>query len=157
MRLFHLCLHGLLNSALQTGGMATLVAMPVFFPELVKPMDHKALYVTNNPLVLAKAKRDDVRGAADFADVLNMARNLVHKGHKLKSHPLSGSIKPGETPYKTVVLTKECGELDLDSLRIIEDAITLAAGLLKQEKRHSDEALADLRMIDYGLVFGRLS
>ena len=56
-------------------------------------------------------------------DVLTHVRDLVHSGHKLLTHPLAGSVKPNETPFRSVALTEEAGPLDLESLDLIEAAL----------------------------------
>ena len=61
-----------------------------------------------------------------YREVLINARDRIHNGHKLLTHPLSGSIKPGETPYKSLIISKEAGKtLDLNSLEMIESAIAV--------------------------------
>lgn len=118
-----------------------------------------SIYITNNPLVVEKAFDYEISHveAKGVAEVLTAVRDLVHKGHKLQSHPLSGSVKPSETPYKTVVLSKTAGELCLNSLRIIEDSIIMAEKMENNSKRrqYSQAALKDFQLIDYGLIFGK--
>jgi hypothetical protein len=47
----------------------------------------------------------------DMTGVLVYVRDKIHKGHKLLTHPLSGSIKPNESPYKSVLISgnTKCG------------------------------------------------
>ena len=65
-------------------------------------MGHLIL-LTNNPLAASRFQdRADVRYLeAGYKDVLREARDLVHMGALLLFHPLYGSVKPGETPYRT--------------------------------------------------------
>lgn len=56
-------------------------------------------------------------------DLFLRVRDYVHLGHRLLTHPLSGSLKPGRIPYKTVILTGVREALDLDSLRYIENSV----------------------------------
>ena len=81
--------------------------------------------VTNN--ILAKNR---LLGAFEveycdisYLEVLVLVRNYIHKGHRLLTHPLSGSVKPNETPYKSVVISAEAQSLDTESLSIIEESI----------------------------------
>lgn len=37
---------------------------------------------------------------------MGKVRDRIHEGHLLLSHPLSGSVKPNETPYKSVMIVK---------------------------------------------------
>ncbi len=83
------------------------------------------MIITNNPLV--PKKLDDSRIVIyrdiSYEDVLKEVRDRIHEGHRLLSHPLSGSVKPNETPYKSVMISTGKGEIDEESLAIIENAI----------------------------------
>ena len=69
------------------------------------------ILVTNNPLVEAQysSRFKVVFLNTGLAGVLTHVRDCVHKGHKLLTHPLSGSVKPNETPYKSVLLSAAAG------------------------------------------------
>ena len=62
--------------------------------------------VTNNPLVNEKYGSELTVDYADipFRDVLCKVRDLIHQGHRLLTHPLSGSVKPHETPDRKSVV-----------------------------------------------------
>ena len=85
----------------------------------------EVLIVTNNPLVKEKIEGnyniDFVEG--DILNVMEKLRDMIHKGSVLLTHPLSGSVKPGQTPYKSVMVHIVEGNVDADSLLMIEDAI----------------------------------
>lgn len=83
------------------------------------------IVLTNNPKVATRHRKlEPVLIEGDVAAVYKKARNLVHKGHRLLTHPLSSSLKPGRIPYKTVVLTAEANKVvDLDSLNYMAAAI----------------------------------
>jgi len=88
-------------------------------------------------------------------DVLIAARNYIHKGHKLLTHPLSGSVKPGETPFKSICITLERSTVDMQSLMIIEDALMLSKNFTDFNKGYIDKGekiLNDFRIIDYDLI-----
>jgi len=113
--------------------------------------------VTNNPMVRNKVPGHEVEfHDTDCMGVFRAVRDKVHLGHGLLTHPLAGSVKPGETPYKTVLVTGERGSLDESSLFIIEDSIQvcekLKASVMKKE--WSAEILNDFQLIDYSLIFG---
>ena len=106
------------------------------------------IIITNNPMVQNKfsGKVETLYlEHADLADVLRAVRDKIHEGHGLLTHPLSGSVKPGQTYYKSVILTKEKAELEMESLRIIEDSILVAEKLLD-----------DYRLIDLDLISGAI-
>ena len=82
--------------------------------------------VTNNPKVAARWPQ-----ASEWVDggaraVLVRARGLVHLGHRLLTHPLAGSVKPNESPYRSVIVSQHPdAKIDFDSLRIIEGAVAV--------------------------------
>ena len=85
----------------------------------------KTLIITNNTKVL---RHYEDRYEVLFVDgpaleVLIAARDRIHRGQKLLTHPLAGSVKPNESPFKSVALSREAGKLDLDSLVLIENSI----------------------------------
>lgn len=113
-----------------------------------------AIILTNNPIV-----RDKFSGGYDvefhdatYRDVLLIVRDYIHKGHTLLTHPLSGSIKPGETPYKSVAITKSTGTLQFESLRIIEDSIVTCDKFPQKYASIPDSVRDDFRLIDFSLL-----
>ena len=61
-------------------------------------------------------------------------------------------MKPMETPYKSVVIDKAVGELDFDSLSLIENAIATCKKFQVQEREFLPEVQADFQMIDRSLM-----
>ncbi|NMA54694.1 MAG: hypothetical protein GX952_02025 [Firmicutes bacterium] len=106
--------------------------------------------LTNNPLVLRQydeLKLVPVDGDAE--EVYIKARNLVHKGHRLLSHPLSGNIKPGLAPYRTIVLTEEADRtVDLDSLNYMSAALEA----VQRTGRRAAETIPAAILNDYAAV-----
>lgn len=110
--------------------------------------------VTNNPQI-AKMYPDlgvyDVEGSV--LTLFVCVRDFVHQGYRLLTHPLSGSLKPGRIPYKTVILTTERAELDLDSLYYIENSIgTYHKTVFESPINWNDQLLADYAAIDLSHV-----
>ena len=109
------------------------------------------IIVTNNPLTEA-GFQDNFR--VEFidapADVLTRVRDLVHAGHILLTYPLPGSVKPNETPYRSVLVSEAKGGVDGESLRIIEECIRLARSFMAENI--PGRYLSDLQMVDYSLI-----
>ena len=108
--------------------------------------------VTNNPLVKAQYKGE---ARVEFTDtdllgVLIYVRNLIHKGHRLLTHPLSGSVKPNETFYKSVLITDLPGEPDVKSVTIIEESILAAEKFPKRD--FPEKYLHDMQVVDFSLI-----
>jgi len=122
----------------------------------------KFILVTNNRMVQERFKPGDTKNLTqvvyqenlDLIGVLEEARNLIHKGHRLLTHPLSGSVKPYETPFKSVAVTSEIEVLDFQSLQIIEESLATAKKFLADAKiiRYSDKVYDDFRLIDLNLI-----
>ena len=110
------------------------------------------MIITNNPDVAAKYGSHAFCCEGCVIDVFIQVRDAVHKGAKLISHPLSGSIKPNESPYKSVVISKTAGPLDYKSLQVIEDAIAKLYQLSKKNYAYNESILEDFRIIDLDLV-----
>ena len=122
------------------------------------------ILVTNNPLVQAQYQ-DDFRVIfldTDLIGVLTHTRDKIHNGHQLLTHPLSGSLKPNESPYKSVLLTEEIKQpdpqsktnqhpkTDTQSVTIIEESIITAKKF--PQKTIPEEHLKDMQTVDLSLI-----
>lgn len=122
----------------------------------------KCKVITNNANLLEDdaLKQFDIdeiiyMNTLDIIEVMKTVRNYIHKGYKLLTHPLSGSVKPVETPFKSVAISVDPTTLDMQSLTIIEDAIQMAEKFKHNENRAftiPENILADFRLIDFGLI-----
>ncbi len=119
--------------------------------------------ITNNPLV-----RESYEGKLeiDFVDsygyyeVLDRIKNLVHQSWVLETHPLSGSIKPNETPYKTVILSKPKHKaLDFQSLQIVEKSLETyhKFATTRELPQWGQKTLEDFQLIDKTLIDSAVS
>jgi len=120
-------------------------------------MIERALVVTNNKMAAQKMKdkHEIVFVKGTLIDVLKATRDYIHKGHKLLTHPLAGSVKPNETPYKTVLISMSNGEtIDIESLDLIESSIQTSEKFIstKPTPCWSKEVLQDFMLIDYDLI-----
>lgn len=91
-----------------------------------------------------------------YLEILEMVRDKIHEGYELLTHPLSGSIKPNETPFKSVAISVEKGVLNFKSLAIIEDSINTARKFIdgKKTPKWTRKILEDFRLIDFYLIDG---
>lgn len=110
--------------------------------------------VTNNPKVkeyFGDASVVFIEGS--YEDVLVKVRDLIHINHKLLTHPLSGSVKPNETPYKSIAM--ETGvSFDMDGLHLIEKAIETYKKLQNDSATPNwiDRVKEDFMVIDFDLI-----
>lgn len=88
-----------------------------------------------------------------YIEILEKARDLIHKGYKLLTHPLYGSVKPNETLYRSVVI-EETEEFDIQSLLLIEEAIVTAEKFKKNKMtpNWTESVKDDFRVIDFDLI-----
>lgn len=112
--------------------------------------------ITNNPLVKEKffSLYEVEFYDMDYIEILETVRDKIHLGYRLLSHPLAGSIKPNETPYRTIIISKEKGNLDMDSLFHIENAIATTKKFIKNRPtpNWSSVALFDFQTVDLSLI-----
>lgn len=112
------------------------------------------IVVTNNPLV--REKLQDTHNIeyldVSYEDILKEVRARVHKGYQLLSHPLSGSVKPNETPYKSVMVSVVKEKLDTDSLLIIENAVEACQKFEFKSDKYKPEVYSDFQEIDLTLL-----
>ena len=111
------------------------------------------LIVTNNPMVRAQYKDlyPLVYMDSPLRSVLVRVRDIVYLGHALYTHPLMGSIKPNETPYKTVGVSQSPKEFSQDQACIMADALFLLDQLPKKPLTEDEDMLAGYQLIDYTL------
>lgn len=117
------------------------------------------MILTNNPMAYACMK-----GCYEFLffpeasgrEILTKARDLVYKGHTLYTHPLSGSVKPNETPYKSVVVSKKAGGLSPEQAEVIANAIIAYDKFVPRARELSEKVKADFQLIDYTLLSGAM-
>jgi hypothetical protein len=110
--------------------------------------------ITNNPLVNLKYKDlflMDYHEDATFLETLEFTRSKVHSGHEILTHPLTGSIKPGETPFKSIIISEEASKLNFDSLKLIEDAIITTHKFVLKRK-WTDKIIGDFKLIDCDII-----
>ena len=84
------------------------------------------LIVTNNSKVFVEYKENytvEFIDSETMYNVLIKTRDLLHSGYKLLTHPMSGSLKSNQTPYKSILLIKKNNEANLDDILMIENAI----------------------------------
>ena len=110
--------------------------------------------VTNNPLVLERlgdthnVEYEDI----SYESVLERVRDKIHLGHTLLSHPLAGSVKPNETPYKSVMVSVSKGQFDMNGLEIIELALQSCKKFRFKSDKYAPHVYEDFKIIDCTLI-----
>ncbi|MGI9952400.1 GrdX family protein [Moorellaceae bacterium AZ2] len=107
----------------------------------IKPVKGRLLFVPEGPL-----------------GVFREARKLIFQGYTLGSHPLMGSLKPWQNPYRSVVLLEPAGRptaLDTRSIIIMENAIAMLEAREREvgsRLLYDSETLSHFRHLDRQLV-----
>lgn len=117
--------------------------------------------ISNNPK-LAEAITDYTVIFVDgnFGDVLVKTKKLVVEDHHvLLTHPLSGSIKPNETYYKSIIITTTTlDHIDFDSLDLVDQAMEVYEKFIRDKRtpNWTDQILDDFATIDLDLIVSTL-
>ncbi|MEG1683068.1 MAG: GrdX family protein [Oscillospiraceae bacterium] len=125
------------------------------------------LLITNNQKAVAAADGKltcRFLEEGTYMDVLYAVRDQIHLGHQLLTHPMAGSVKPNQTPFRSIVLdgavspAAECWE----SVELIENSIAAAQKFFTcratphwPEKIRNDFATIDLSFIQNFLDHAR--
>ncbi len=113
----------------------------------------KYIIITNNPLVKEKYVDKEVEFYdKKYQEILQIVKNKIALGHKMLTHPLSGSVKPKETPYKSIMISKEKEYVDLDSLELIESAIATCEKFKERSDKWTTQVLKDFQLVDFTLI-----
>lgn len=112
------------------------------------------IIITNNPLVLEKLdkKRNVIYKEISYEEILKDVRDRIHDGHRLLTHPLSGSVKPNETPYKSILISEGKEKMDEWSVQMIENAISACGKFEFKSDRYKPEVYKDFQLIDWTLL-----
>lgn len=115
-------------------------------------MNNKVI-VTNNPLIKEKYEDMKMIFVEDLSDVYKKSRDMVHKNWILISHPLAGSVKPAQNPYRSIILVPG-KKLDYYSLETMENAIAKLAqfGQNHKKREYSNKIKEDYQVIDLSLI-----
>ena len=113
----------------------------------------RMLLVTNNRTLCKRVKNVELVEGTSF-DVLVRARNYIHKGWSLLTHPLYGNLRPYQHPFRSILLQAPSGALpsnvDTYSLELIENAISIYDSC--KERILLVSSLADEMIDDYSFL-----
>lgn len=89
-------------------------------------------------------------------DVLTGVRDYIHKGYRLETHPMAGSVKPNQNPYKSVMISDhslEQGEFQ-EFIMVMENCIMVCREFLERKALPDwpEELKKDFRFVDLSLI-----
>lgn len=112
--------------------------------------------VTNNDKVLDKYHDYNIKyiDSESMYDVFITARDLIHKGYKLLTHPMSSSLKANQTPYKSILMLKKNDGINFEDLQLIENAIENYNKFIKNRKLTDwpENIKNDFKTVDMSLI-----
>lgn len=119
---------------------------------------NKFIIITNNPLVkeeLGKTYNVEYLEIS-YEDILRTVRDRIYKGHELLTHPLSGSVKPNETPYKSIMVSEDIRGYNISQMKIIDAAIKSCGKFQFKSDRYAPEVYEDFQVVDLTLISSAL-
>jgi len=111
----------------------------------------REMIITNNPLVVEKYSERVLFIDGSVEQVLIKVRDMVHRKHGLISHPLPASLRVLFSPYRSVIIGRNNGDINPLQVEIVENSIL-------KYKKHMDvrevdkENNEDYQMIDLTLL-----
>ena len=122
-------------------------------------MKNDFIIITNNPLVrdrLGQEYEVDFEEIS-YEEVLKKVRDFVYNKHELLTHPLSGSVKPNETPYKSIMVSKRpMDKYNTEFMQIIDRAIAVVPKFQFKSDKYADDVYDDFQYVDYSLISSAL-
>ena len=119
--------------------------------------------VTNNRLCLEKYGNQisvEFLEDASYLDVLVKVRNYLQGGWKLETHPMTGSLKPNQTPYKSIMISDHT----VDREEFYNQEITIENGIeackkfqkIRKTPDWPEHLREDYRIVDLSLIEGAI-
>lgn len=116
----------------------------------------KCILVTNNDRAAKKwgSSVKQVYLLESYEEVLIKTRDLIHTKHKLLTHPQASSLKPNQTPYRTILLYEKGGEDNMEDICLIEKAIETFEkwNAIKKIPRYDEKIAYDYKTIDLSMI-----
>lgn len=116
----------------------------------------KCILVTNNDRAAAKWEGDvqQVVMVDSYEEVLKKTRDFIHRGHKLLTHPQASSLKPNQTPYRTILVYGEPGVCDTADVGLIEKAVETFEkwNAIKKLPEYNEKIAYDYKTIDLSMI-----
>lgn len=116
----------------------------------------KATLVTNNDRVYEKYKdRLTVILLDTYEEVLIKVRDLVYDRHVLLTHPQASSLKPNQTPYRSVVVYPKGEEDNTKDIMLIEKCLQVFGewqDIAPTPDKYEDKVANDFKTIDLSVI-----
>ena len=120
----------------------------------------KSVLITNNPKAYEAFKGEmevEFLEGKSYGEVLEAARDAVHRGARLLTHPLVGSLKPNQTPYRSLIIDASLNEkVDWKSLELIENGLASHEKFMRGSKmpKWNEAIRVDFQTVDLSHMVG---
>lgn len=116
----------------------------------------KATLITNNDRVYEKYK-DEIKVILlnTYEEVLIKVRDMVYDRHLLLTHPQASSLKPNQTPYRSVAVYPKGKEDNMKDIMLIEKCIQVYyewQEIAPSPEKYDDRVANDFKTIDLSVV-----
>ena len=116
----------------------------------------KVILITNNDKVYLKYK-DKLQCifTEKYEEVLIKVRDIVYDRHILLTHPQASSLKPNQTPYRSVVLYPQGNEDNMKDILLIEKCLETFKqwqNISLTPENYSDKIAEDFKVIDLSII-----
>ncbi|MCI5869837.1 MAG: GrdX family protein [Dorea sp.] len=116
----------------------------------------KAILITNNDRVHEKYKDQlEIILLRTYEEVLIKVRDLVYDRHVLLTHPQASSLKPNQTPYRSVVVYPRGEDDNTKDIMLIEKCLQVYYEWQKiapTPEKYDDRIANDFKTIDLSVV-----
>lgn len=116
----------------------------------------KAILITNNDRVYEKYKGVLTVVLTDsYEEVLIKTRDMVYDRHILLTHPQASSLKPNQTPYRSVVVYPKGEEDNTNDILLIEKCLETYyqwQEIAPTPRRYEDRVAYDFKTIDLSVI-----
>lgn len=116
----------------------------------------KAILITNNDRVYEKYKNEiKIILLNTYEEVLIKVRDMVYDRHLLLTHPQASSLKPNQTPYRSVVVYPKGNEDNMKDIMLIEKCVQVYyewQEIAPSPEKYEDRVANDFKTIDLSVV-----
>lgn len=123
-------------------------------------MNKDIIIITNNDKIKDKYNKYFEVDYLDisYIDILYKVKDKIYDGFVLLTHPMAGSLKPNQTPYKSVMLSSKDNLIISNNyttnISLIENSLLHAKTFLKNKStpKWDEKSLNDFKTIDLSLI-----
>jgi hypothetical protein len=116
----------------------------------------EACIITNNDYVFEKYKSlTNVILLKSYEEVLLKTRDYVYDKHILLTHPQASSLKPNQTPFRSIIVYPKGEEDNLESVMMIDKCIQVYREwqeISPSPKSYAPKVEHDFKTIDLSII-----